>query len=303
MPHHLSAINFLGLSEENQRFADSAALILPIPYEATVSYGSGTKAGPQAILNASTQVELYDIELGFEPALRWGIHTLPALAPEFAGSEAMMHTIAEAAAHYASSGKLLVGLGGEHTVSVGMARGLAEVTGEFVTVQLDAHADLRDSYDGTPYSHACTARRILETSPIIQLGIRSLDVSEADFLRSAGERVTSVSCESMHADKGYLDALTESVRGRNVFLTIDLDVFDPAVLPAVGTPEPDGLSWRQGIEIIRTVNDAARIIAFDCVELAPIPGQHASDFAAAKLIYKTISLILANGEGRLPAIK
>ena len=179
----LSPANFLGLPPESSGREGSRVLILPVPYEATVSYGGGTRNGPAAILHASAQVELYDREFGTEPALQWGVHTLPPLAPDFRGPAETVDAIADAVAELMGEGKLLCVLGGEHTVSAGVARGLARAGHDFVTVQLDAHADLRSEYDGTPYSHACAARRILDHSPVFQLGIRSLDISEAEFLK------------------------------------------------------------------------------------------------------------------------
>ena len=296
--------NFLGLPPEHSSFDGCRALLLPVPYDATTSYRGGAKAGPQAIIDASMQVELYDREFGEEPALRWGVHTLPALAPDLRSPEATVAGIAEAVSGLARTGKLLGVLGGEHSVSIGVARGLHDALGDFVTVQLDAHADLRDEYDETPYSHACAARRICEFSPIIQLGIRSVDASEVQFLRENPERVTAFFAEDVHRDKdrSYLAALAERVRGQRVFLTMDLDALDPAIMPATGTPEPGGLGWYDTLDILRTLAANAEIIAFDCVELSPLPGLHAPDFLAAKLVYKTLSLILSRLPNRLDAI-
>ena len=284
--------NFLGLPPEHSGFDASRALILPVPYDATTSYRGGAKAGPQAIIDASLQVELYDREWDDEPALRWGVHTLPALAPDLSSPEATVAGIAAAVADLARTGKLLGVLGGEHSISVGVARGFHAMFGDFLTVQLDAHADLRDEYDGTPYSHACAARRIAEIGPIVQLGVRSLDASEAAFLRENPERVTAFFAEDMHRDRSYLTMLAERVRGRRVFLTVDLDALDPAIMPATGTPEPGGLGWHETLDILRTVTANADVIAFDCVELSPLPGLHAPDFLAAKLVYKILALIL-----------
>lgn len=283
--------NFLGLDEAHSAFDTSRVLILPIPYEATVTFGGGTRHGPRAILHASTQVELYDRELDAEPALEFGVHTLPALAPVPAGPAEMVDAIEAAVAEYAATGKLVVGLGGEHTISVGFARGLRRVHGDFVTVQIDAHADLRDTYEGTPYSHACVARRLVELSPLVQLGIRSLSREEAEFIRTHPHRVRTFFAEDIHAGQ-YLDALARRVHGQKVFLTIDVDALDPSIVPATGTPEPAGLTWNQVLSIIRIVAREAQTIGFDCVELAPQPGQHASDFIVAKLVYQVMSLVL-----------
>jgi agmatinase len=286
--------NFLGLDEAHSGYESSAALILPIPYEGTVSYGQGTREGPRAIIHASHQLELYDRELDDEIALAYGIHTLPALAPVVSGPAAMVDAIAACAEEQLRSGKLLVGLGGEHTISAGMARGVQAVHGDFVMVQIDAHSDLRDEYEGSPYSHASIARRVFDQGmTIAQFGIRSICREEIELIRAEPERLRVWFAEDVHAG-GHLPKLADLVRGRNIFLTIDLDGFDPALVAATGTPEPNGLSWNQGLDIIRTVARAANIVAIDCVELAPLPGQHACDFLAAKLVYKAIGLTLTN---------
>lgn len=286
--------NFLGLDQEYCEYERSAALILPIPYEATVSYGQGTREGPRAIIEASRQVEFYDRELDDEPALTYGIHTLPALAPVISGPEAMVGAIAACAEEHLQAGKLLVGLGGEHSVSAGIASALRAIHGDFVMVQIDAHSDLRDEYEGSRYSHACVAKRVLDMgATVVQLGIRSICREEINLIRSERSRLRVFFAEDVHAGQ-YLRALTGLVRGRTVFLTIDIDGLDPALVPATGTPEPGGLSWAQALDIIRTVARESKVAAIDCVELAPIPGHHASDFLAAKLVYKTIGLALAS---------
>src|SRR5579883_3196141 len=201
----MGPFNFLGLDPEHSSEAASQALVLPVPYELTTSYGTGTKDGPRAIIEASRQVEFYDAELGIEPAIEWGIHTLPFLPPDISSPDAAISEIQAAVREYAGTGRLLAVLGGEHGMSVGVARGLADVHGEFVTVQLDAHADLRESYEGTPYSHACAARRMLEHGPILQIGIRSLDITEAEFLKNHSERVTCLLAETMQSDRTYLE--------------------------------------------------------------------------------------------------
>ena len=285
--------NFLGLDDEHSGYESSAALILPIPYEGTVSYGQGTREGPRAIIEASRQVELYDRELDDEVALSYGIHTLPAIAPVVSGPSAMVDAIAAYAEEQLRTGKLLVGLGGEHTVSAGIARAVQAVHGNFVMVQIDAHSDLRDEYEGSPYSHASVARRVFDQGmTVAQFGIRSICREEIDLIRAEPERLRVWFAEDVQAG-GHLPVLAELVRGRKVFLTIDLDGFDPALVGATGTPEPNGLSWNQGLDIIRTVAREAQVVAIDCVELAPLPGQHASDFLAAKLVYKAIGLALA----------
>ncbi len=286
--------NFLGLDTVHSHFDASGVLVLPVPYEATVSYGGGTAAGPGAIITASQQVELYDREFEDEPGLRWGVHTLPALNIADASPDEAMGIIAAEVELQAGQGKLLCVLGGEHSISGAVAQGLFAAHGPFVTVQIDAHADLRDEYEGTPHSHACAMRRVLDAGagPLLQLGIRSLSVDEAEVIRS-DERVSTFFSEDIHAGK-HLAALADFVRGQPVYLTIDIDGLDVSLVPATGTPEPDGLSWNETLEIIRIVaRESAQVLAFDVMELAPIAGFHSADFVTAKLTYKTMSIIMA----------
>jgi agmatinase len=288
--------NFLGLGPEHSSYEASQVVILPVPYELTTSYGQGTRQGPRALLHASHQIELYDREFGTECVLDWGVHTLPSLAPTYASPEAAHTEIAEVVAEYARSTKLLCVLGGEHSISGSVARGLHEAHGPFVTVQLDAHADLRDSYKGTRYSHASAMRRVIDNGgvPVLQLGIRSLSIDEAAYIREQPGQVRTFFAEQVHAGE-HRSALEEFVRDQPVFLTIDVDCFDAALMPATGTPEPDGLSLSEVLEIVRTVaSKSAHVLAFDIMELAPIPSMQAPDYLAAKLTYKVMSLIMAH---------
>lgn len=293
----MTAFNdFLGLPETSADWEAAHVLVLPIPYEATVSYGHGTANGPAAIIEASKQVELYDREFDSEPANDYGIHTLQTLDLP-ADPEVATAAIADAVAEAAASGKLVIGLGGEHTVSVGFGRGLLRaVEGPITVVQIDAHSDLRDEYEDSPYSHACIARRLLDDPAIeqvLQLGIRSVCTEEVTFARANPERVRVWYSENVHA--GYWqEELRERLAGRQVYLTIDVDGLDPAIVPATGTPEPDGLTWRETLDILRIVAQEATIVGLDCVELAPIAGHHASDFAVAKLVYKAITYAVAS---------
>jgi N1-aminopropylagmatine ureohydrolase len=291
---------FLDLSGQEADVETAGVLVLPIPLEETVTWGRGTSRGPAAIIDASTQVELYDREFDLEPALVYGVHTLPAVRLPW-GASAAVEAIELAVTTAASRGKLLVGLGGEHTMSVGFGRGLLRaMEGPLTVVQIDAHSDLRDEYEGSPYNHACVARRLLESSGIeqvLQLGIRSVDVEEVEFARANADRLRIWFAEDVHAGT-WREELRDRLGGKRVYLTIDVDGLDPAVVPATGTPEPDGLSWSEALEIIRTVADVAPIVGIDCVELAPRPGQHAADFAVAKLLYKTISYAMRTSAQR-----
>jgi agmatinase len=298
--------NFLGLPESVSNPENSRGWLLPVPYEATTSYGAGTREGPAAILTASRQVELYDQEFDAEPAMEYGIHTTPPLNLVHRSPEAMIGAIKDAVAELLSGApqpKVLGVLGGEHSISAGVVRGLAQAQSadSLVVVHVDAHSDMREEYEGSPYSHACAAKRILEVCPVFQIGIRNLSSGEASFLRGCRD-VRTVFAEEAADPKGrFLRDLAQFVKKKRVFLTVDLDGLDPSIMPAVGTPEPGGITWERMLEIARTVcESAASVPVFDVVELAPIPGFRAPDFLAAKLVYKLFSYTLAkSGKGTI----
>jgi len=272
--------------------------LLPIPYEATVSYGEGTREGPTAIITASHEVELYDEELEGEPALSWGVHTMGALTAGWRTPEKMMDAVAAAVEPVVRAGKLLLALGGEHSITPAIVRGLRRVhAGPLTVVQVDAHADLRDEFRGTRYSHACAMRRVLDENPgpTVQIGIRSYSAEEAEFIRANRGRITIWSSRLLREEDPaeVMDQVRAAVAGRDIYLTIDVDGLDPSVVPATGTPEPDGLGWVQACGLLALVAGAGRVVAMDCVELAPRPGLHMAEFSVAKLLYRTLSVIMA----------
>lgn len=280
-------LNFGGLEPEFSDLARAAAVVLPVPYDFSTSYQSGTRGGPEAILAASRNVELWDEEIG--PTYRAGIHTLAALEPTAAGPEAMAARVEQAVGFILDQGKLPAILGGEHSITAGaVAAAAARIPGLSV-LQLDAHADMRDSYLDSPYSHACVMRRIRDRVPAASVGIRSMSEAEALELRAHPRPMWSV--RQFRALRGawapILDALTD-----RVFVTFDLDALDPGILPATGTPEPGGLDWYEAVDLLRAVAERSRIVGFDVVELAPLPGQVASDVLAARLTYRLIGLAL-----------
>ncbi len=281
---------FLGLDDESSGADHSAVWVLPLPLEMTTSYIGGTKLGPAALIEASNQVELYDYEFDCEAAPIYGIHTLPTLHPPLESPQAAVESITKAVAGLPIGDRLLVTLGGEHTMTVGTVAAIAPLHPDLIVVQIDAHSDLRDSYEGTTFSHACTARRILPHAPVIQFGIRSSCEEELQFARTT-DRVTMVRADHMYADseRRYLQRAREAVAGHPIYLTIDVDGLDPSVIRATGTPEPGGIGWYDCLALIRAVAESGRIVALDCVELAPTPGEHASAFAAARLVYKAIN--------------
>lgn len=296
--------NFLGLPPAATDPDQAWAWVLPVPYESTVSYEGGTRRGPAAIIEASQQVELYDREGDGEPALEYGVHTLPPLPPNHAAPEAMIADIARAVEVYARPDRLLVVLGGEHTISVGVARGLLKVFGQpLAVVQVDAHCDLRDEYEGSRYSHACVARRLLDEgiTAIFQVGVRSLSKEEADFIRAHPDRLHIWFADEIHATPPelWLADLEARLAGQRVFLTLDVDGLDPSVIPATGTPEPGGLTWSQAVALVRAVAQASEVVAVDCVELAPRPGLHMAEFATARLLYATMNAIWSQRGSRL----
>lgn len=268
--------------------------ILPAPYEQTVSYEGGTARGPEAIMAASAQVELYDRAFGCEPCAHYGLYTLKPFETQAGSAKVFSHDLADHISSLVKTDRLLVGLGGEHTITVGLMRGTARALDSPLTlVQIDAHCDLRDAYEGNPYSHACIARRLIEDGAgrVVQIGIRSMCTEEADFINANRDRVSVFYADDIHADPagGWLQSLSDQLAGQAVYLSIDVDGLDPGVIPATGTPEPGGLTWHQAVSVIATVCRSAQVVGLDVVELAPRQGMHAADFAAAKLTYHMIN--------------
>jgi agmatinase len=284
---------FLGLDDEFSQRESSAAWVLPVPLDLTTSYMGGTRHGPAAIIEASNQVELYDPEVGTEAAPLYGIHTLPTLHPNLSSAEEAAESITQAVRDLPLGELVLITLGGEHSITPGVVRALAPRYPGLIIVQIDAHSDLRDSFDGTAWSHACAARRCLDYARIVQFGVRSRCEEEVRFARES-ERVAVFTAEAMHQDRDrkYLLSLRQIIQDKPVYLTIDLDGLDPSVITATGTPEPGGIGWYDCLDLIRAVAESGQIVAFDCMELAPVPGGHASAFAAAKLVYKTLNFIM-----------
>lgn len=281
-------MNFGGIEPEFADFERALFVVLPVPYDLTSTYRPGSRLGPAAILDASAHMELYDDELGQE-TFRSGMHTLPFLEVDARGPREMIETIRRHTADVISFDKIPVTLGGEHSVSLGCVQALKEKYPELTVLQFDAHADLRDAYQGTPYSHACVARRISECCPLVQAGVRSMSAEEAAFL--AGSGVKSFSAEYILEGRDWCEDIAGHLRG-DVYISVDLDVLDPAFMPATGTPEPGGIGWRDLLRLIRTVSERCRVRGIDVVELSPIPGLIAPDFLAAKLTYRMMGYTL-----------
>ncbi len=277
---------FLGV-EPSER---PRAVVLPVPFEATTSYLEGTVDGPRAILEASAQVELYDEEAGDEP-WRAGVATLPPIDVE-GGPDEVLTRIADAVANELERGRFACSLGGEHTVTVGCVRGAARHHPDLAIVSIDAHADLRDSYHGSPYSHACAMRRVADDGhPVVEVGIRSLSATEAAAL--PGLNVVLVTGRDIDASRGnrgreWIDRVLDAVASRPVYLSVDLDGLDPSVVPGVGTPEPGGLLWFEALDLTARLFERSNVVAADVVELLPRADDAVSSFAAARLVYKIL---------------
>lgn len=285
LPYHPALpFTFGALEQDAHAFESSRAVVLPVPFERTTSYGAGTRNGPREILLASAQVELYDEELGLE-ICDVGIHTLPAMELPYASTEEALAEIRATASWLAASDKFFVALGGEHTVTPPLVAGVCEHHPGLTVLQIDAHADLRESYLGDPYSHASAMRRTIESAPLVQVAIRNLSAPEAEAL--PGLPSTVFYDWNMRDDPQWIDRIVHAL-GEKVYLTIDLDGLDPAVMPAVGTPEPGGLSWRELLALVSAVMRRRTVVAADVVELCPLPGLAGPNFLAARLVYKLI---------------
>ena len=293
LPH-----DFLGLDERGSDFENAAAVILPVPYEATVSYGGGTGKGPAAIIDASRYVELYDQELDCEPA-QVGIATLPALSLSGAGGEQALGELRRGyeALLDAAPGKFVIVLGGEHALSsapiLAWADRLASAGRRLTVLQFDAHTDLRPEYEGSRFSHASVMYQVQERVNIVAVGIRALTSEEMALVRGA-DHLRVFLADDIQGRDDWQEEVMRAL-GDDIYLSFDVDVFDPALLPATGTPEPGGLQWYPVLKLLRRVFRERTVHAADVVELAPIPGMHAPDFLVAKLVYKLIGYRFRNG--------
>lgn len=286
--------NFGLLDPESSAYETSRVAVLPVPFERTTSYGKGTLAGPAAILRASQAMELYDEELGAEPYVQ-GIATLPAFLPEaFDMEEGFAELQAESKTHL-ERGKFLVTLGGEHSLTQAPVKAAHEVFSEIGVVQFDAHSDLREEFEGTPYSHASVMKRVVDSGvSTLAVGIRSLSAPEARLIREKGLPVIW-GHQLDRAEELFPQML--AAMPEKIYLTFDIDYFDPALVPATGTPEPGGGHWYPTLRLLRHLFQTKTVVAMDLIELAPVGGHPASDFLAAKLIYKCLGYLWEK-EGR-----
>lgn len=262
--------------------ASSAIVIVPVPYDETSTWGRGADKGAQAIIEASAHMELYDIETDSQVFLK-GIFTDKPLRckkrPEYMAAE-----VGERICEHIDNGKFVVVIGGEHSVSIGSVSAFANRYRNLSVLQLDAHSDFRDEYAGSKYNHACVMARISQLCPVVQVGIRSMDASEKELM----DKKNVFFAKDIHNKKGWIEKVVGKLK-KNVYITIDLDVFDPSIMPSTGTPEPGGLLWYEVLALLKAVCKKKNVVGFDVVELCPNEQQKSPDFLAAKLVYKLLN--------------
>jgi len=282
---HIEPLAFGGTLPHQATFENAKAIILPVPLESTTSYVPGTRNGPREILVASSHLELWDEETNTDihPI---GIYTLPEMELPFDNMEDIMAEIGRVAAAILEHDKFPIVLGGEHSITSPVVGAVAAKYPGVSVLQIDAHADLRDTYMGTRFNHACAMRRVLEHAPCTQVGIRSLSTDEAKATPTL--QTTIFYDVNMRQDKNWIANVVASL-GDKVYITIDVDGMDPAIMPATGTPEPGGLSWYEMLSLLRAVIAGRAVVGCDIVELSPLPGVAAPNFLCAKLIYKILT--------------
>ena len=283
--------SFLGIEPPLSDYTSAAAVIIPVPYDGTMEWRKGAKEAPAAIIEASDYLEYYDLELKTETH-RCGIHTMPQLDKLGGGPKAVGDKVYRAVCKVVKDGKLPVVLGGEHSISYGVVKSVLERYPGLTVLQLDAHTDMRDSYRGSRWSDACVMRRVSEICPVVQVGIRSSSLEEQRFLERMKRR--PVYANEIRDDSKTISRVL-GMLGREVYVTIDLDVFDPSLMPAVGTPEPGGLGWYEVTNLLKQVGKTKHIIGFDIVELCPAEGPAACVYTAAALAYRMIGYAVTGG--------
>ncbi|MHB8411548.1 MAG: agmatinase [Candidatus Acidiferrales bacterium] len=279
--------NFGGIPEEHSRYETSRAVIFPVPLERTTTYEHGTRNGPGAIIAASRNMETWDEELAVETYSKIGIATLPAIDTAEGTLEKVLTEIHTTQLGLLTDGKFPIALGGEHSLTPPLVSAAAKKFPDLTVLQIDAHADLREAYQGNRASHASAMRRVVEMCPAVQVAIRSLSIEEAEAIPELRTKVYWARDIARAKLDSWIPRVVTDL-SEHVYLTVDLDGFDPAYMPATGTPEPGGLDWYQVTALIRAVAEARNIVAADVVELLPQHGDHASDFLAAKLVYKIL---------------
>lgn len=282
LKHSKEPYNFGGLNPVP--WPKAKVVVLPVPYESTTTYGGGTSKGPAAIIEASRHMELWDSELGRDVS-RLGIATLPELEPDMSGPEATVNRVRETVAAMLKDKKWPLVLGGEHSITPGAVAAVRAKYKDLSVLQIDAHTDLREEYQGTKWSHACAMKRVYDLGvPTVAVGIRSTCEEEIAFIKKA-----KLSGRIFEAPEVPIEKIVKLLSD-HVYITVDIDGFDPSLVPGTGTPEPGGLTWYQVVELFRSVASHKKIVGADLVELAPLANQPAGDFLATKLAYKIIGL-------------
>jgi agmatinase len=273
--------NYAGIADEFAQLETAKVVLIPVPYDGTSTWGKGADKGPAAFLEASENMELYDIETGTE-VYKQGIYLAGAIT-ESNSPEAMVQAVHKTTKEYIKRNKFVTLFGGEHSISIGTIRAFNECFDNLSVLHIDAHADLRQSYQGTKYNHACAVHEASQTTNLVQVGIRSMDAIEKTFMDE--EKVFYA--HDMVNDEYWADKVIEALTD-NVFITLDLDALDPSILPATGTPEPGGLFWYETLDFLKQVFEEKNVVGFDIVELCPNAVDKSSDFLAAKLYYKML---------------
>lgn len=280
---------YAGIPEEFAKLEQAKVVLIPVPYDGTSTWQKGADKGPQAFLEASENMELYDIETDTE-VYQQGVFLADAVT-ENTSPEAMVEAVHQATKKYIKKNKFVTVFGGEHSISIGTIRAFNEMYPSLTVLHIDAHADLRQSYEGSTCNHACAVYEASQTTNLIQVGIRSMDIMEKTVM----DAEKTYFAHEMALDETWMDSAIDQMTD-NVFITFDLDAFDPSILPSTGTPEPGGLLWYETLEFLKQVFEEKNVVGFDIVELCPNSKEKSSDFLAAKLYYKMLSYKFMNDE-------
>ncbi len=276
------ARNFGDFPIEYRELERAKAVVMPVPYDATSTWIKGADRGPAAVLEASVNLENYDIETQCE-VYRVGIATDEPVRAK-AKPESMVEAVRKRVVRHLEKGKFVVAIGGEHSVSIGCVAAHVERFEDVTVLQLDAHCDLRDEYQGSKYNHACVMARVREMAPVVQVGIRSMDAAELPSV----EKGRIFFAQDIYSQRDWIVDVVEKLSSK-VYITVDLDVFDPSIMPSTGTPEPGGMGWYDVLALLREVCERRDLVGFDVVELCPNAANKAPDFLAAKLVYKILT--------------
>lgn len=278
---------FCDIEDKYSSWKKSKIAVLPVSYDLTASYVPGASNGPKAIIDASRHMETYDDETGKE-IYKLGIYTAEEIKQTGAKPEGIINKVEKEVISILNAGKFPVVLGGEHSITLGPVRAYKKIFKNFSVLQLDAHRDMRDSFQGSKYSHACIAKRIVELTSLTQAGVRSMSKEESG---KSNNNLKTFFMKDMVNNRLWVDEVIDSLDNDRVYVTIDMDAFDPSIMPSVGTPEPGGMGWYEALMLLKKLSQEKEVIGFDVMELSPIPGNVSPDFLAAKLIYKFLSYI------------